>query len=95
MLQQLTKRMLSLIRVTQEERAQREKKDCKCVDSIQSDSVCWLLKSVVIVLYLYSLIFENDNAHILNYSCCVLTRRNAIISLESACSRPKGIEDGC
>lgn len=42
-LQQLTKLVLSLIRATQEERALREKKDCKCVDLVQSNVVCWLL----------------------------------------------------
>lgn len=42
-LKQLTKLMLSFIRVTQEERAPQEKKDCKCVDHIQYDAVCWLL----------------------------------------------------
>lgn len=41
--QQLTERVLSLIRATQEERALREKKDCKCVDLVQSNVVCWLL----------------------------------------------------
>lgn len=42
-LQQLTERVLSLIRATQEERALREKKDCKCVDLVQSNVVCWLV----------------------------------------------------
>lgn len=40
---QLTKLMLSSIRVTQEERAPQEKKDCKCVRILQYDAVRRLL----------------------------------------------------